>query len=819
MRISVILILSLLSFGISAQLNISFKVLNQETNTPVQGASIHIVNNSTYTTDSNGEVFVKVPSQGAYKVFVFKEEFEWYEKDFTLEEGGQYICGITTLSKELNAVEIIAKRQKSQFIEQLRPVEGTSIYAGKKSEVVYLDLLIANKAINNARQIYSKVVGLNIYEGNEGGLQLNLGGRGLDPNRSSNFNTRQNGYDISADVLGYPESYYTPPSEAIESIQVVRGAASLQYGTQFGGLVNFKLIQPNFDKKWHFTTKQTIGSFGLFNSFNSIGYTTEKWGVYGFYNGKIGNGYRPNSNFQAHTAYLSNVFKITPRTKLKFDLTYMDYLMRQPGGLTDSQFIKDPKYSNRDRNWFHVNWNLASMRLDQEITDKSKFSIQLWGLLASRSALGYRGNVYDLNSNAITDLDEQGTDGEYVSPRDFIQGKFRNYGAEVKHLYKYSMFNSPQIWLVGAKYYQARNRSRQGAGSADRDADFTFYNKRFPDYPHQSEFEFPNQNVALFSEHIFNINQRFSITPGIRWEYIRTKSVGKYQSLLYDIAGNVISKEEINESKNLPRSFFLMGIGGNYKWSTTTKLYFNLSQNYRSVTFSDIRVVNPSFIVDENIKDESGYTSDIGIKGRIGRVYYDVNVFGILYKDRIGIILDNRANRIRKNIGTAGIIGLENLFELELIKNRGTFSLSTFLNSAITYSQYLSSEQNNVVGNSVEFIPLVNLKSGIQFGYKNFLSSLQFTYLSKQFTDVENSEASLPGEQSEGLVGSIPAYSIFDFSISYKLNRFTFEGGINNFLNNQYFTRRATGYPGPGIIPSDPRTFYLSVGYNFHKNN
>jgi Fe(3+) dicitrate transport protein len=72
---------------------------------------------------------------------------------------------------------------------------------------------------------------------------LHYGGRGLDPNRTSNFNTRQNGYDISADVLGYPESYYATP-EALEEIQVIRGAASLQYGTQFGGLVNFKIKSP-----------------------------------------------------------------------------------------------------------------------------------------------------------------------------------------------------------------------------------------------------------------------------------------------------------------------------------------------------------------------------------------------------------------------------------------------------------------------------------------------------------------------------------------------------------------------------------------------
>jgi Fe(3+) dicitrate transport protein len=67
--------------------------------------------------------------------------------------------------------------------------------------------LTANKATNNARQIFAQVVGLT-NESSDGGLQLSIGGRGLDPNRTSNFNTRQNGYDISADVLGYPESYY-----------------------------------------------------------------------------------------------------------------------------------------------------------------------------------------------------------------------------------------------------------------------------------------------------------------------------------------------------------------------------------------------------------------------------------------------------------------------------------------------------------------------------------------------------------------------------------------------------------------------------------
>ena len=80
----------------------------------------------------------------------------------------------------------------------------------EKTEVIQVGQLTANLASNNSRQIYAQISGLNIYQNDDAGLQLNIGGRGLDPNRTSNFNTRQNGYDISADVLGYPESYYSP---------------------------------------------------------------------------------------------------------------------------------------------------------------------------------------------------------------------------------------------------------------------------------------------------------------------------------------------------------------------------------------------------------------------------------------------------------------------------------------------------------------------------------------------------------------------------------------------------------------------------------
>jgi Fe(3+) dicitrate transport protein len=43
-----------------------------------------------------------------------------------------------------------------------------------KTEVVSVNKLTANKATNNARQIFAQVVGLTINESSDGGLQLSM---------------------------------------------------------------------------------------------------------------------------------------------------------------------------------------------------------------------------------------------------------------------------------------------------------------------------------------------------------------------------------------------------------------------------------------------------------------------------------------------------------------------------------------------------------------------------------------------------------------------------------------------------------------------
>ena len=223
-------------------------------------------------------------------------------------------------AKKLHEVVISAEKDNNFGITRLKQVEGTSIYAGKKSEVIVIGDVNGNTATNNSREIYSKVSGLNIWESDGAGIQLGIGGRGLNPNRVTNFNTRQNGYDISADALGYPESYYAPPTEALERIEIVRGAASLQYGTQFGGFVNFKFKQGPENKSIEATARQTIGSFGFYNAFTSLGGTVKKLNYYTFYQYKKGDSWRPNSHFDVHTAFAGLNYQATKKASMRFNI-------------------------------------------------------------------------------------------------------------------------------------------------------------------------------------------------------------------------------------------------------------------------------------------------------------------------------------------------------------------------------------------------------------------------------------------------------------------------------------------------------------------
>ena len=783
---------------------VSGYVLDEDTNLPINNVAIYDNNSDQiYYSDSDG-YFEFIKNKNTVEIVFFIEGYILLSKQLD-EDNVNLNIKLSSRVEQLNEVVVRANKKKIFQIRRMKDFEETSVFAGKKNEVILLELSMANLASNNARQIYNQIPGLNIYQNDDAGLQLNIGGRGLDPNRTSNFNTRQNGYDISADALGYPESYYTPPAEGLSEIQILRGAASLQYGTQFGGLINFIMKRPNLDKKLELITRNTIGSNNLFTNFTSLSSKGEKLNYYGYINYKKGDGFRINSNFESVNTFQFLEYNFNDSTSLSSEITYLNYLAQQAGGLSDQMFKEDPYQSNRSRNWFEVDWLLYNIKYKKEFSDKTNFTFSFFGLEAKRNSLGFR-------TNRVSQVDSG-------QERDLIKGDFSNFGFESRLLTRYKAFKNKSYFLIGLKYYNSNSSSVQGPGSNGIDANFNFQNSLYPNYNNQSDYTYPNKNIALFGENIFYLTENFSITPGFRYENIETKSDGFYRRINLDGAGNVIFNEKYDEFDVKKRNFLLLGLGISYKPNRNIEMYTNISENYRSVTFADISIINPAYAVNPDIDDEKGYTFDLGFRGNVNRkISYDTNIFLLLYEDRIGFVQkvfpDGNVKSERGNVGNARINGIESLFDFDLneifFKNND-IDINYFVNYSYIESEYLESDQVGIEGNSVEFVPNHNLKTGLKFGYKNLSFNFQYSFISKQFTDSSNAI----GGNLSGVIGEIPKYSLADISLSYKLKNLSFEAGVNNLFNEKYFTRRATGYPGPGIIPSAPRNLYFTMQIKF----
>lgn len=805
MRSLIALLSFFVSVGANAQLaSLTGNVLDEKTHKPVEGAWVFL-KDTRYgdATDENGKYHIQKIPPGTYVVDVQHLGWSFAPREVHVRSG-ENIFSLSIQEQALQLDEVTIKDTAPNTavagIDRLQSVEGTSIYEAKKNEVIVMGDLAANLSTNNARQIYAKVPGLNIWESDGAGLQLGIGARGLDPNRTSNFNVRQNGYDISADALGYPESYYTPPAEAIEKIEVVRGAASLQYGTQFGGLLNFVLKKGPPDKKIELTTRQSLGSFGLFNTFNSVGGTHKKINYYAFFQHKQGNGWRPNSEFNLNMVYSALTYAATEKLSLTLNFTHMYYLARQPGGLTDQMFYEDPGQSIRARNWFRVNWNLAAVVMEYRFADSWKINSRTFSLIGGRDALGNLGRI---------DRPDDGAE------RDLFVDDFTNIGNETRLIHPYTLLKNQSVLLAGVRYYRGLTHRRQGLGPDGDDADFRFLN---PEELEGSDFDFPGNNLSIFIENIFSMNEKLSVTPGIRWERIQTKANGYYQaSTLRPNPDTGVAEDSVyrvNEAKDKIRSFLIAGLGMSYKPHNDMEWYGNITQNYRAINFNDIRVVNQNLEVDPDIHDERGYNIDLGIRGRAGQSFtFDASVFYLAYQGRISSVLKvdtaYRAYRYRTNIADSRHVGVEAFFQYDLATlffgNRD-LNLWVFNNLSLMEARYHHSKIEVINGRKVELVPSVNYKAGITFQHKKCLVTLQGSYTSRQFSDASNAELT-----PTAVEGVIPAYFVMDFSSRYTHKWLTLEAGVNNLLNEMYFTRRAAGYPGPGILPSDGRNFYFTL--------
>lgn len=712
----------------------------------------------------------------------------------------------------INRLSTVIILPKQQSPERMPEIKENVLFSGKKNEVLKLSNINGNFTTNNAREIFARVPGVTIWENEGSGIQINVGVRGLSPNRSWELNTRQNGYDISSDVFGYPEAYYNPPLEAVETIELVRGGSSLQFGPQFGGMLNY-VLKRETKKKFSFETQNTVGSYGLMSSYNAIGGNLEKFSCYVYNHSRSADGWRENSEYTVRNTHAFVEYRFTVNTILSAEYTSMDYSMQQAGGLTDAQFEANSRQSLRERNWFGTPWNVFSINFDTKISDRLTSNTKLFGLVGERNSVGFTAtpNVVDAINPATNDYANRRVD------RDF----YENYGIENRNIYKYKLGKIHNNLAFGVRLYRADTRRAQsGIGTTGSDFDLTINGKFARD------LDFTTENVAVFAENQFKVTDKFSVTPGFRYEYIKNTGEGRFSVS----GGNDVAFPD----KTISRSQPLFGLGLEYKFRTTN-IYANITQAYRPVLFSDLTPPAVTDVIDPNLEDASGFNADLGFRGTLQNfLNFDFSLFYLSYNNRIGGVsqyVNNDPTQgtfiYRTNLGETVNKGIEGFFNINFTKlfeiekpygNLDAFASISFIDSRYTdFSVFTTSgtapnitiSETNLSGNRVENAPRYIHNFGLSWSTNNISATAQYRMSGRIFTDANNTST----PSANGITGLLDGYNVFDLSTEYKfLYNYNIRAGINNLLDEQYATRRAGGYPGPGILPGEGRTFYISIG-------
>ncbi|MEW6773337.1 MAG: TonB-dependent receptor [Bacteroidota bacterium] len=701
----------------------------------------------------------------------------------------------TLLSQDtikLEDVQIIEYSHDRNFNKQDHLSNGI-LLVGKNLEEIKLNEL-SDKSNNNVRQALAKVPGVSIWENDGSGVQIGIAVRGLSPNRSWEMNTRMNGYDIAADPYGYPEAYFNPPLDAVDKIQIIKGSAALSYGSQFGGVINYVLKGENIKRKIEIESKQTYGQFNLFNSYNSIGGKYNKWSFFTYYNHRQTDTWRENNKLNYDNAYSKIIFTPNNKFSATFEYTYMNYILQQPGGLSDSLFSINPQKSYRKRNWMNIQWNLLSNTLKYLFSENHYIQLQTYYTYSQRNSVGFL--------KPINVADAMNGNGQF-SNRQVDRDIYNNLCSELRYFNAFNLLNRKNIFTAGYRFFNG-NTKRMQNGTGNNLEDYSIFLTKY----YSKDFELSTLANAFYLENAFYISEKIKIIPGLRIENIQS-----------DISGWLDYFNQKSTSQNRTRNVILFGSGAEWEYSNGHYITMNYTQNFRPILYAELIPSSTTEIIDPNIRDINGSVSEVGFSGKMSNngLYYNLTGFYMEYKNKIGNISVN-GNNFRTNIGDAVNKGIEATFDIYLFKllnQKRNYEINLYYSG--TYQQFRYTKWNdpatygtykNLVNKSVEYAPEYIHRTGIKWLSKYFDISYQKQIYGDVFTDALNTQ----NPNASATVGKIKGYTIDDLNLviypyKYIIVSFT----LNNIMDVKYATRRAGGYPGPGLMPGNGRNWLVSL--------
>ena len=735
------------------------------------------LNKTTFTNDLGEFSFNNVPS-GEYVIKVSSVGFVSIRQNIEVESG-KVINLDFTFEEDVTAMPQITILSSKDRLFTKTP--GSVGYINN-SELRLLNPISGNEALR-------RVSGLHVVDEEGAGMRVNVGIRGLDPDRSRSVLMLEDGVPVSLNPYGEPEMYYSPAIDRMAGVEVLKGSGQILYGPQtIGGVINYITADPPAEEE--FGARITGGQSGYFSGLFSYGNTVGKSGVQVNFLRKQADNLGP-TEFRIND--FSSKFKFNFNEKSTLGVKIGVYQERSNStyiGLTQPMFeAGDQDYVRIAPNdELAVNRYSVSFHHDYKLSDNSTLKSLAFAYTTTRN-WSRQDFSSDPNASRQTGIvwGDREIPGGALFMRDGTGNRNRQFevaGFEQKIISRYSIGNLSNELTAGYRYmHEKAFEQRVNGTKADAKSGALVLD----------EIRTGNA-ISLFAQNKFIISDKFSVNAGLRGEifnYERDIMRNTFSGVVKDtsiIAGNDVAQ-------------LIPGIGFTYQASEQLAVFGGAHRGFAPPRVKDAITADGSVI---ELDAELSWNYELGFRSTlIPGTFLELTGFYMDFSNQIipvaesaggtGAGLVNAGRTLHAGVETALSVDISNL-----LNTSHTFTYD--INASFVATEYsedrfksVGGEQVNIKGNRLPYAPSFIFSSGFTWqapaGY-----GLRFTgtYVGQQFTDEINSV--IPS--TNGRTGELPSYFLLDATAQYKIptSQATIQVSAKNLLDERYIsTRRPQG--------------------------
>lgn len=736
------------------------------------------------TTNQLGEFhFASVP-QAEYRLIVTEQGFAPFSKPLTIGSNGVENINVVLQPGPI-AESVVITSSYLTTPEALEKIPG--------SISTIDDQVIEQSRAFNTSEILRKVSGVNIRDEEGFGLRPNIGIRGLNPTRSTKVLLLEDGIPLTYAPYGDNASYYHPPVDRFETIEVLKGSGQILYGPQtIGGVVNYITPAPPASRGGSISL--TGGTRDYLNAHLRYGDTFGNTGFLLGFNRKQGRGSRENVrsglndfNFKSITA-VSSQQAITIKFNYYGENSNVGY-----SGLREDEFHENPRQNPFRNDFFYGNRFGASLTHAFVISSDVVLTTNIYGSYFRRHWWRQSSNSNERPNDATDPLCAGMANLNTTCGN---QGRLRRYyfaGAEPRLSVTKSWFGIRNEMDLGFRvHFEDQDRQQKnGDLPTSRDGLVVENNHRL------------NRAYSGFVQNRFIFGD-LTITPGLRLEHINYTRTNR---LL-----NVTGKTSLTQ--------IVPGLGLSYTPIQLVTLFAGVHRGFAPPRTEDI--INNTTGGSVDLDPELSWNYEIGMRGRPHRALKtEATFFRMDYENQIvpaslaggvGSTFTNGGATLHQGIELAAALDTASILKRRY--NAYIRTAYTYLSSAefqgVRFSNVPGFSSTSVTGNRLPYAPKHLLNSSIGVAHASGIDMfLEGVYVGAQFAEDLNRLQSIT---ANGQTGLIPSYTFWNVTANYNIEslRTTFYITAKNLFDRLYIGDRSRG-----ILPGPPRAVHAGFKFRF----